>query len=356
MKARYHVGPAGYNTESSAYHRILNYPYGRRDSQGCLNIDSVVIRPDDNVFTNGTINSAMAHDIQCSHNVFRRGQPFYMDIIFKGGNFDARLDVLFIEFNYGPNPWKCTQFTHPSTLPWSTQIQCKAGNIITVKVDIPVDCQVGRWHCIVDTVPKGMPPTGRRHNMCLKDVFVLFNPYSPDDCVYMPNEADRNDFLLTENSPSRLITLEDSLEAASNLLERSRLTPVEQASPIKVTRAICSKIQADLLYRSKTCSAVEQNHQFSVSDSSPPIWTRSVRTMDQFLDVGSPPPSRHPRYRAMAGLITSVCGALGLPARPITSYIGDLEDRGDWLSLQGDVKQIGNDYWRVRTHPARQDR
>lgn len=84
------------------------------------------------------------------------------------------------------------------------------------------------------------------------DVYILFNPWCPEDSVYMENEDERNEYILNETGKIWCGTFKNptgkhwifdqfdeiSLPAAVFLLEKSGLATAGRGSPILIARAI----------------------------------------------------------------------------------------------------------------------
>lgn len=90
-----------------------------------------------------------------------------------------------------------------------------------------------------------------------EDIYILFNPWCPQDGVYMENEEERKEYVENENGKIWCGTFkkptgkpwifgqfdEISLPTAVFLLEKSGLAPAERCSPIMVTRAISAVVK-----------------------------------------------------------------------------------------------------------------
>lgn len=372
IKRRYYERPAE-STQSSNWHMET---FGYRSGwipENCPRVDYVDFRTRKNAFDHNTFNYEKVQEYDNPTPIFRRGQPFYMNIMFEGRPFDPNCDVLFINFYYGPNPSfpKRTRIVLPVCMQsdfyraphqWDARMCGQDGNLLNIQINIPAHCQVGQWYCVIETAFKNMP-MARRQYRCREAVYILFNPYCPEDCVFMDNEEMRNEYVMNDNGkiymggfrsiksrPWVFGQFDDCvLPAACVLLEMSKLTHAERGNPVKVCRALCSMIQA-----SRAGSCRDYKH-FDYSDGliepkyeddnfrggmSPHAWTGSVQIIEEFLRGGATP-AKYGQCWVMAGLMTSLCRALGLPARPVTAYVTAF-DTQDSMTVERYVDRYGD--------------
>jgi len=372
IKRRYCERPAC-STQNPSWHKEFMGPWSGGLPYDILRLDWVDFRTRDNAVDHRTLNYESVHDYDRPTPIYRRGQPFFMNLTFQGRNFDPSRDVLFINFYYGPNPSvpKRTRIVLPVTIQgdfskapsqWDARIHSHNGRFLTIQIHIPAHCQVGQWYCVIETAFKDMPKF-RWQYRCPEAMFILFNPYCPDDCVFMDNEEMRDEYLMNDNGkiymggfrsvksrPWVFGQFDDCmLPTACLLLEMSRLTHSERGNPFKVARAMSSMIQAA---RNGSC---RDNKHFDYSDGviepkyedenfrggmSPHAWTGSVQIIEEFLRGGASP-VRYGHCWVMAGLMTSLCRALGLPARPVTAYV-TAHDTQDSMTIERYVDRFGD--------------
>lgn len=84
------------------------------------------------------------------------------------------------------------------------------------------------------------------------DFYILFNPWSKEDGVYMENEKDRNEYITNDIGKIWIGTSwnpqgrnwifaqfdEIALRTATFLLDKSKLEPEERGNPVLVSRAL----------------------------------------------------------------------------------------------------------------------
>lgn len=127
-------------------------------------------------------------------------------------------------------------------------------NSVTFDVYIPTNLPVGEWHCQLFF---------RNNNGQVSNAFkvpnkiyILFNAWSKNDDVYLPNEAERQEYVL--NDVGRMYTgstrskeyrdwyyeqfNKGMLKAVMFIMGRSGLTPIERADPVRTSRAISAMV------------------------------------------------------------------------------------------------------------------
>lgn len=91
---------------------------------------------------------------------------------------------------------------------------------------------------------------------CDDDIYILFNPWCPEDSVYLDNDEERNEYVMNESGKIWCGSFkkpigrrwnfgqfdEEVLPAAVFLLEMSRLPHINRGSPVLVTRAISAMV------------------------------------------------------------------------------------------------------------------
>jgi len=339
--------------------------------EGVLKVDAIDFQAMENSKAHRTFEYELAKDVHQPTPVFRRGQTFIMNINFKQRKFDADNDLLFLNFYIGPNPTvpKHTRVVLPVTpgvefqrVPhqWDARVTGQEGNNMTIEVHVPVTSPVGIWHSVLETTTK-KTPSYRLQYRCVEDMYIIFNPFDRDDPVFMDNDEQRYEYVISDcgkiftgayhhvtGRPWIFGQFDQCvLPATCILLEMSGLSHAERANPLKVTRALTSMIRAS---RSSdrpqswmdynNCGLIEAQVDDSTDNgSSPHLWTGSVQIIEEFLRNGTAP-VRYGQCWVMAALMTSMCRALGLPARPTTAFVY-AQDSHDSLTVDRYVNRYG---------------
>ncbi|KAJ8975426.1 hypothetical protein NQ317_018935 [Molorchus minor] len=273
--------------------------------------------------------------------IFRRGGNIYMAIMFDR-EYDVETDVVRVRFGFGPKPnvirgTRAVLAVRPKQkrfpddpFQWGILLSRNDGNnSIVIEIRIPPNTQIGIWECSIQTnIAKKRES---RHDYKIpEDIYVLFNPWCPDDGVYMENEEDRNEYVLNETGKIWCGTFKEpkgkhwifgqfndiSLPGAVFLLEKSGLAPADRGSPVMVARAISAIINAV-----DEGGLLEGRWDGDYADgTSPHSWTGSAAIMDQYLRSGGTPVKYGQCWVYSAATVT-VCRALGIPCRSTTNYV-----------------------------------
>merc|ERR1739838_901103 len=174
-----------------------------------LRIETLDFRCMENAEQHDTHQYELVRDVEQPNPVFRRGKTFIMDITFRDRAFDDSRDNVYVNFYFGPNPSvpKRTRVVLPlrfnaefQRVPyqWDARVINQEKNTVSVEVSMPVSCPVGMWRCVVDTCTIE-DPSSRLQYRSDQDVYVIFNPFSIDDSVFMGDEERRKEFVFNES-------------------------------------------------------------------------------------------------------------------------------------------------------------
>jgi len=338
-----------------------------------LKVESSDFRPVENSKGHRTFEYELVNDAELPTPVYRRGQTFRLHVVLKERELEQSRDNMYLNFFFGPTPSvpKRTRVVLPivpgaefQRVPyqWDARVLSTDGTAMIIEVNIPSSCPVGLWRCVIET-SSADNPSYRLQYRCPDDVYIIFNPFEREDTVFMENDEQRYEYVI--NDTGKIYTGgyrnvrgrpwvygqfdECVLPAACVLLEMSGLSHSERGNPVKVSRAIASMIKA-----TRSNSKVETvwdvispgliEPRFEKEDlrvgSSPHLWTGSVQIIEEFLKGGAAP-VKYAQCWVMAALMTSLCRALGLPARPVTAYVSAL-DTQDSLTVDRYIDRFGD--------------
>ncbi|KAH7984773.1 hypothetical protein HPB52_023892 [Rhipicephalus sanguineus] len=278
--------------------------------------------------------------------VVRRGAPVTISIQFDR-QYDGSRDQVFLILNTGLEPSEsdgsrvrlevpCTRgsFFSMDNSPYSICLVLTEKNSVTVKVMLPPCAAVGLWRLEVETRLRG---SGDPADKCLFNVketfYVLFNPWCPEDLVYMPQEDLLKEYIFNETGKLYQGNYDYPtgkrwffgqftdvvLPTCNYLFELGNVSVSDRSSPIKVARALAalvdSKDENGILVGSW-----DNNYGDGVS---PTAWTSSVTILEQYMHTGGAP-VKYGQCWVYSGLVTTRLFRVG-PCPVSAIYNGHLE-------------------------------
>ncbi|XP_053404043.1 hemocyte protein-glutamine gamma-glutamyltransferase-like isoform X2 [Mercenaria mercenaria] len=299
--------------------------------------------------------------------VVRRGQEFTFTVKFNRA-YDDKKDDLRLIFEFGKKPSeakgsKVEFILSAKDVPkeWGAYIKPKAGSKeeLTVVVTIPPTCAVGKWSLKIDVVKtkdKGKTAVFRYTH---KDpIYILFNPWCKDDQVYMEDEKLTKEYVLNEKgkiyrgSTRRISPCPWNFgQFAGNVLncvnylldEKSNMTCVARGDPVKVARKITSLVNS-----CDNNGVLTGNWSGEYDDGTSPLeWTGSVAILEEYFNTKAP--VQFGQCWVFSGVVTTVCRALGIPARSITNFASAHDTDGsmtiDSICRKSDDGSLEQDEW-----------
>ncbi|XP_022692816.1 annulin-like isoform X2 [Varroa jacobsoni] len=216
---------------------------------------------------------------------------------------------------------------------WSARLIEVRRNTIVLDVAISVRAAVGEWRLKILTHLLNRSNLVDKIFHYDKPIFILFNPWSPDDPVYLPATRERDEYVLADTGliysgrKDRISELawvfgqheKKILEIVCFALrELANLDVRKMAEPTHVSRAISSIVNG---HRGQD-GIVEGNWSDKFHDQqdsrSPWEWSSSVEILQLFHKKRSI--VRYGQCFVFAGVCNTLCRALGLPSRCVTNY------------------------------------
>ena len=212
---------------------------------------------------------------------------------------------------------------------WEAVTAGRHGGKIVISVWVPVDAPVGMWEATIETWYGDKAWSTKRHVVEMP-VYVIFNPFSSADPTYMHSPAMQQEYLMEDmgkiyaGSPNALrgrpwvfgqfeATM---LPAACHLLDIARIQAAERSNPVRVGRALSAIINSN----DNDDGVLVGRWDGKYEDGTEPFkWSGSVKILEQYMRAGGRP-VRYGQCWVFAGLMTTVCRALGFPCRPVTCY------------------------------------
>ncbi|WAR13579.1 TGMH-like protein [Mya arenaria] len=268
--------------------------------------------------------------------VVRRGQAFNVNVTFNKP-FDPKNDELRIVFEFGKRPIP-NRGTHveiilsdeDSANEWGAWIESSKDNVTSLQIMTSPKIAVGKWKLSVDVVKRDQTSVTVYRHAHKDPIYILFNPWCKEDSVYLRDDDGTKlaEYILNEtgniySGSYRKIASKpwvfgqfsgDVLDCALYLLETSRLRDHARGNPVIIARKLSAMINND---DENGVLAGKWSGDFSLG--TPPLdWTGSVAILDKYYTTKEP--VLYGQCWVFAGVLTTVCRALGIPARCVTNF------------------------------------
>ncbi|CAN2389650.1 mating plug formation [Pristimantis euphronides] len=262
-----------------------------------------------------------------SNLIVRRGQPFKLKI-----SFDREVtprDKVTLQFTTGNRASKsngtliAVELNSPcQPNDWSAKTHHHHGKECTVAVIPSANAIIGEYFLSIIT--------GRGLVYMARDcpIYVLFNPWSKEDNVYMPDEEERKEYVLNDTgyiyvgSQSNIKARpwnfgqheDDVLDCCFFLLNRSGLKPAARRDPVILARKFSALVNSN---DDNGILTGNWSGQYSAG-CSPMSWTGSSAILQQFYKTKKP--VLFGQCWVFSGVLTTVMRCLGIPARSVTNF------------------------------------
>lgn len=267
--------------------------------------------------------------------VVRRGQHFRLDITLSRPYNEDKDGISFIftvEDEEKPAHGNGTIIAvpllkrHDKHLPWNVVLESTNENTITVQIHTAPDAIVAKWRMDIDTK---IIDDGAYSYSWEKGIYLLFNPWCKEDQVYMKSEHWRDETVLndvgliwrgTYNRPRPVIWKYDQFE--KDILDCSlylvhvigKVKKNFRSDPVQTVRALAAAINSV-----DDNGAVMGNWSEDHSGGTPPTkWIGSMHILQKYYKKKKP--VKYGQCWVFSGVLTTVCRALGIPARTVTNY------------------------------------
>ncbi|XP_026739990.1 hemocyte protein-glutamine gamma-glutamyltransferase-like [Trichoplusia ni] len=299
-----------------------------------LQVDIVHFYPRENAQPHNTVKYEVVNDENPTTTIVRRGQPFSGVVRFNRP-YDEANDIVQLVFSIGDKLTMDTMgkmFIRRDAVPdkhsWSATLQdLPEPNTLSFNVSSPVNAPVGAWALRVITWQRGSRE--RAYYDFDQDIYILFNPWIPDDQTYMEDTALLQEYVLNDVGKVWVGPVKTTrgkpwmygqfdavvLPACMFMLDRAEVPFNHRGDPVKVTRAISRIVNSN---DDGGVLVGRWDGQYE-DGTAPSDWTGSVDILAQFLETQDSVP--YGQCWVFAGVVTAVCRALGIPSRVVSNLV-----------------------------------
>ncbi|MEE6506180.1 hypothetical protein FKM82_007573, partial [Ascaphus truei] len=277
-------------------------------------------------------------DTGCHALVVRRGQSFHITLRFSNREYQEGVDQLALNVHTVHRPAEeLGTKTHISLsdalkgAAWSMAMSSNEGGALVLSVFSPPDARIGRYNLTLEA------STGNQvTSFQLGEFVLLFNPWSPEDSVYLDDEERRTEYVLTQHgiifqgtvhsnngAPWNFGQFEDGiLDICLQLLDMNpkfQKDPNEDCSrrndPVYICRVVSAMVNCD------DDSGVLFGRWDKLFDDGihPMFWISSMDILHRWRKFGCQA-VRYGQCWVFAAVACTVLRCLGIPSRVITNY------------------------------------
>ncbi|KAK7129384.1 hypothetical protein R3I94_017557 [Phoxinus phoxinus] len=277
--------------------------------------------------------------------IVRRGQPFTITLHLKPGtHFQNGADINFIA-ETGPIPSVEAQTKAKFSLSrfffsrscWSATAETASDGTVSLTVCSHPNAPVGVYKLILD----------QGEGVGLGDFVLLFNPWCKKDSVYLASEAEREEYVLSQDGliyrgiPKRITALPWSfgqfesgildiclqiLNESPKYISDAALDCSERRNPVYVTRVLSAMINSR-----GDKGVLEGNWSGNYEDGvKPTVWKDSCSILRQWSNSGCEA-VRYGQCWVFAAVACTVSRALGIPCRVVTNFGSAHDSNGDLI-------------------------
>eukprot|EP01120_Amphizonella_sp_Union-15-10_P008073 TRINITY_DN2829_c0_g1_i1.p1 TRINITY_DN2829_c0_g1~~TRINITY_DN2829_c0_g1_i1.p1 ORF type:complete len:841 (+),score=212.43 TRINITY_DN2829_c0_g1_i1:2-2524(+) len=198
-------------------------------------------------------------------------------------------------------------------------VKSRTEKAVVLNIHTPVTATVGQytiWIKINDNSPTKLP----------EPLVVLFNPWHPDDLVYLEDPAWRNEYILNDqgmlwvgstNNNSPIPWNFGQFNINSLLCSLSILQKIafeERHDPVILSRRMSALVNAQ-----DDNGVLVGNWSGNYQGGTPPTgWVGSADILNQYFITGKP--VRYAQCWVFSGTLTAIMRCLGIPARSLTNF------------------------------------
>uniref|UniRef100_A0A8B9JVM4 protein-glutamine gamma-glutamyltransferase n=1 Tax=Astyanax mexicanus TaxID=7994 RepID=A0A8B9JVM4_ASTMX len=273
--------------------------------------------------------------------IVRRAQQFQIKITFNRP-YKPKEDKFALEFVMGASP-QYSKGTYIPVFPteerqsiWRGQVIETSDNVVTMGITTAPDCIVGKYGLYVAVVtPYGIRRTKRDPAL---DHYIICNPWSPADSVFLDDEEQRDEYVLNELGIIYHGAYDDISERAWNygqfefgildaclfIMDKADMPLTNRGDPIKISR------KASAMVNSRDDDGVlvgnwSGDYMYGVAPTS---WTGSAEILLNYSASGGMPVC-YAQCWVYAAVFNTFLRCLGIPSRVVTNYFSAHDNDGN---------------------------
>ncbi|NXU53565.1 TGM2 glutamyltransferase, partial [Turnix velox] len=319
-------------------------------------------------------------DLQCERNnrehrtaemgsqqlLLRRGQPFTITLHFSGRSYEEGVDKLAFNVETGPCPtetsgtrshFAVTDF--PEESGWSAVIQQQDQGSLSVSLCSPPNSCVGRYSLTVET------STGYQGSSChIGDFILLFNAWHPEDTVFLRDEDERSEYVLSQQGliyqgtrdyitsvPWNFGQFEDDilsiclklLDTNPKFLRDQNRDCSRRNDPVYIGRVVSAMVNCNDEDQGVLAGRWDNKYE---DGTSPMAWIGSVDILRRWKECGCQP-VKYGQCWVFAAVGCTVMRCLGIPSRVVTNYNSAHDTNGNLL-IDRYLSEMGEEERRSR--------
>ncbi|XP_053665322.1 annulin-like [Anopheles marshallii] len=315
--------------------------------------------------------SASANRTESSQLVIRRGQEFLLKLICNRP-IDPKTDAISLVLAVDPIAGEWISHGHGTVVymllqtddnleedhdsDWNAKLQSTSVNEenateLLIAVRTSPNASVSKWTLTINVKSKG---SGKSTSYQLDQPFyLLFNPWCEEDPVYLDNEDQRQEYVLEDmtmiwkgNERSfhghkwKLGQYETNILDWTFLLlgDVARVSATYRGNPIKVCRALSGVVNSNDDYGVLVGNWSKDYN----GGTAPSAWTGSVKILQEYYETDKP--VRYGQCWVFAGVLATLCRALGIPCRIVTNFASAHDTEASltvdiYMDEEGNVKE-----------------
>ncbi|XP_065911871.1 protein-glutamine gamma-glutamyltransferase K-like [Dysidea avara] len=224
---------------------------------------------------------------------------------------------------------KIGQYVRHYYYSWKAEMKSISDTEIAISVTLPNDGPIGVYDFWVEV--EAERKVIHRMN-ATKQLVILFNPWDRDSSVYVESEDKREEYVINETGMIwggtdrykhiwywNFAQLEEvCLEAALFLLDEKDLYTAERQNPIFVSRALAEMVNINDGDNGVLWGKWASSEAAYADGTNPTAWSGSEAILTEYMRTKQP--VKYAQCWVFGGTLTTVLRALGIPARPITTF------------------------------------